>query len=215
MIYLTFVRLRKKKALAFVPFFVLYVFLPILSILFQYHYRDSQEEFLRVVTQQLHVWIPMFSSWWPILLLNDFFDSEGNELLYLYHSPLYFLGAQCLSVFLYSGAIVLFFCVFQMLVSFEIFVLAQLMIESLVISSLTYFLCFLLQNTGAGFLIVIVYCIYINLFDNLNLLSFMSIFPQESMVTQENIELLKGSGLAALIFMGGGFVCSLLRKGYK
>jgi len=81
---LTLQRLRKKKAAAMLPLVVLYLFLPGIILLFHFHYREEPEVFQRIVLQQLHVWIPLFSGWWILLLFHDFVDCEGNELLYLY-----------------------------------------------------------------------------------------------------------------------------------
>lgn len=212
MVYLTLQRLRKKKAAALLPLAVLYLFLPAMTALFYFHYKEEQEIFLRVVMQQLHVWIPLFSSWWIILLFHDFVDCEGNELLYLYHKPSYFLKVLSLSFLLYSGAVSLFFVVFRIYVPGERFVLLQLVTEIFVISSLAYFFCFLLQNTGSGFLMIAAYCIYIILFDHLRILSFMSIFPESGTASPENITLMGKSFLAAVLFLAAGLICSRFRR---
>lgn len=215
MIYLTFARLRKKGIKFLVPLLVLFVVLPVMGLVFRRHYADSPEQFLRVIVTQLHVWVPVFSSWWSLVLFYDFFESEGNELLYLYHKPVFFLQVQYLAILLYAVGIFLFFPVFQIIAPIDSFVLPQLIAESFAISSLTYFLCFLLLNTGAAFLVPVAYSIYINLFDSLNLLSFLSIFPDNSSVTSENVKRIVHCCAAAVIFSFGGFVCSKYRRKYK
>lgn len=215
MIYLTFARLRKKGIKFLVPLFVLFVVLPVMGLIFRRHYADSPEQFLRVIVTQLHVWVPVFSSWWSLVLFHDFFESEGNELLYLYHKPVFFLQVQYLAILLYAVGIFLFFLVFQIIAPIDSFALPQLIAESFAISSLTYFLCFLLLNTGAAFLVPVAYSIYINLFDSLNLLSFLSIFPENSFMTSENVKLIVYCCAAAVIFSFGGFVCSKYRRKYK
>lgn len=215
MIYLTFARLRKKGIKFLVPLLVLFVVLPVMGLVFRRHYADSPEQFLRVIVTQLHVWVPVFSSWWSLVLFYDFFESEGNELLYLYHKPVFFLQVQYLAILLYAVGIFLFFPVFQIIAPIDSFALLQLIAESFAISSLTYFLCFLLLNTGAAFLVPVAYSIYINLFDSLNLLSFLSIFPENSFMTSENVKLIVHCCVAAVIFSLGGFVCSKYRRKYK
>lgn len=210
--YLTLQRLRKKKAAAMLPLAVLYLLLPGIILMFNFHYREEPEVFQRIVLQQLHVWIPLFSVWWILLLFHDFVDCEGNELLYLYHKPLYFLKSLCLSSVLYSVAVTLFFVVFQRFVPVGFFVLLQLVVEIFVISSLAYFLCFLLQNTGACFLLITAYSFYIILFDQLRILRFMSIFPENAAAGADNIRLIQMSLPAAMLFLAAGFICSRFRR---
>lgn len=194
------------------PLAVLYLLLPGIILMFNFHYREEPEVFQRIVLQQLHVWIPLFSVWWILLLFHDFVDCEGNELLYLYHKPLYFLKSLCLSSVLYSVAVTLFFVVFQRFVPVGFFVLLQLVVEIFVISSLAYFLCFLLQNTGACFLLITAYSFYIILFDQLRILRFMSIFPENAAAGADNIRLIQMSLSAAMLFLAAGFICSRFRR---
>lgn len=194
------------------PLAVLYLLLPGIILMFNFHYREEPEVFQRIVLQQLHVWIPLFSVWWILLLFHDFVDCEGNELLYLYHNPLYFLKSLCLSSVLYSVAVTLFFVVFQRFVPVGFFVLLQLVVEIFVISSLAYFLCFLLQNTGACFLLITAYSFYIILFDQLRILRFMSIFPENAAAGADNIRLIQMSLPAAMLFLAAGFICSRFRR---
>ncbi len=208
-------RLRKKKAAAVLPLLVLYLFLPGIILLFYFHYNEEPEVFQRIVLQQLHVWIPLFSVWWILLLFHDFVDCEGNELLYLYHMPLDFLRSLCLSFVLYSVAVTLFFVAFQRFVPVGFFVLLQLIAEICVISSLAYFLCFLLQNTGSSFLIIAAYCFYVILFDQLGILRFLSVFPESAESVAENIALIRNSLTAAFLFAAAGLICSRFRRIFK
>ena len=209
---LTLQRLRNKKAAVMLPLVVLYLILPGLILLFHFHYREEPEVFQPIVLQQLHVWIPLFSAWWILLLFHDFVDCEGNELLYLYHRPLDFLRSFCLSFVLYSVAVTLFFVVFQRFVPVGFFVLLQLVVEIFVISSLAYFLCFLLQNTGSCFLIIAAYCFYVILFDQLGILRFLSVFPESAEAVAENTALIRNSLTAAFFFAAAGFISSRFRR---
>jgi hypothetical protein len=185
-----------------------------LNLLKQYDSSD-QEFFIAAVTQQMHLWIPLFSSWWIILLFHDFFDNEGNELLYLYHRPTYFLCNQCVFMLLYGSATTLFYLIFRIFIDVNLFVLLQIIVESYVISSFVYLLCFVLHNTGTGLLIVSAYCIYILLFDEFKYLSFLSIFPETNIANQDNISRIVISSVLIVMFLFIGFVFSKLRHVYK
>lgn len=215
MVKLALKRLIKKKIMFFLPLFVLGVVLPLLSVFFYRHYSGDYEEFISNITLQMHVWIPMCSVWWVILLFNDFFEDEGNELLYIYFRPKQLFAEHISIVILYVASIVVFFGLFRIFVPLEIFVSFQLIAESFVISSATYFLCFAFQKTGTGLLMAMVYCIYLNLFDTLKLLKFLSVFPESSAADVENIELIKVSVIISFLFLFSGFLLSKFHKTFK
>lgn len=215
MIRLTFACLRKKKGMILVPLLILWILLPVLCIFFRHQYEGNMEEAVRAFTSQMHTWIPIFSVWWGIALFQDFFESGGNELLYLYHHPPYFLKIQGTSMLLYNCCVAVCFLICRQFMSFELFLMAQLMAEAVFAGAFAYFLIFALLNTGAALITVAAYCIYINLFDILGLLDFMSVFPKDSFATSENIRLIGNTCLSALAFLVIGFLCSKFRREYK
>lgn len=212
---LLFVLLKKSKLFFFVPLFILGVVLPFMCVFFYNHYNKDMQLFMQNIIIQLHLFIPLLSSWWTILILKDFYESDGNELLYLYYRPRHLLVVHCMSVVMYIGMIIVFFFIFQIFTNATIFFMYQLIVESLVVSSLVYFLCMALQNTGTGLLIVLSYCVYINLFDSLRVLTFMSIFPMNGEASSENIRLIEISLMITVVLLGGGYVFSKIRHVYK
>lgn len=219
MLRLTLARLQKKKVMALIPLFVSFVLLPLMGLFFCYRYEGDTQGAVREFTLQMHVWIPLFSAWWGLVLFQDFFESGGNELLYLYHHPPYFLKIQCAAVLLYSFCIAACFLICRQIcrqfIPLEWFLVVQLLAESFFAAALAYFLYFAFLNTGAGLLIVAAYCIYLNLFDTLGMLDFISVFPKYSDITAENVRLIECSCLSALIFLVLGFLCSKFHKDYN
>ena len=215
MLRLTFVRIRKKKIMALLPLLILFVLFPAMSLFFSRQNEGGMEEALRIFTRQMHVWIPIFSIWWGLLLFHDFFMAGGNELLYLYHKSSYFIKIQSVAMLLYSFCIAASFFICRQFMPLEYFLLIQLIAEAFFAVALAYFLFFAFLNTGVGLLTVAAYCIYINFFDTLGLLDFMSVFPNDSFVTSENIHLIGFSCLSALVFLVLGFLCSIFRREYK
>lgn len=215
MFYLTLARLKKKKLLFLVPFLVMGVLVPALIMLIIYQNGGDIWLARTDIFRQLHVWIPMFAVWWTILVFQDFFEHEGNEILYLYHSPVQLLRDQCLVLVWYIMTIGFFWLLFYRFAGFGEIVLIQLVLESLFIGNFSYFLCFFLQNSGGTFLIVLAYCIYLNLFDSLNLFRFMSVFPEDVVVAQTDVRRMYMSAVLAVLFLMGGFVSSQLRHVYK
>lgn len=116
--------------------------------LFLVRYVEEPERIVEEVIALLHTCIPMAGCWWIILLYQDFFEWEGNELLYYYHSWRQLIKEYIFVVAVYvgvSGFIV--FCI-QQTIEFPFFVIVQLSAETVFIASLTLFFSFLLQNTG-------------------------------------------------------------------
>ncbi len=93
--------------------------------------------------------------------------------------------------------------------------LLQLVVEIFVISSLAYFLCFLLQNTGSCFLIIAAYCFYVILFDQLGILRLLSVFPESAEAVAENIALIRNSLTAAVLFVAAGLISFRFRRIFK
>lgn len=215
MVKLALKQLIKKKIMFFLPLFFLGGVLPLLSVFLYRNFENDYEEFISNITLQMHVWIPMFSAWWGILLFNDFFENEGNELLYMYYRPVHLLVEQLFVSLLYVIALILFFSLFQHFVDVEKFLLVQLIAESLVISSAVYFLCFAFQKTGVGLLMAVTYCIYLNLFDSLKLLKFLSIFPESSIADTENVGVIKISVFISFLFLCSGFLSSKICRTFK
>lgn len=215
MIELTLQCLYKKKAIALFPILILYVLLPVLIKMFFYHFQDEYDRFLLLVTQQFHVWIPITGVWWIIVLFHDFVDCEGNELLYRLHGTKYFFCVAGFVIILHSiiSAPLCIFCISKYEIGF--FLMIQLFLETVTILSLAYFLCFFLQNTGACFLIIVAYCLYMVLFDTAGILDFISIFPCDNYGNEEEIIRLKNMGIATGIFLFLGTICSRIRRVYK
>ena len=148
MISLLWARLRKRKAMIVIPIFIIGILVPIMCFYFSVLYVEEPERIVEEVIALLHTCIPMTGCWWIILLYQDFFEWEGNELLYYYHSWRQLIKEYIFVVAVYvgvSGFIV--FCI-QQTIEFPLFVIGQLSVETVFIASLTLFSSFLLQNTG-------------------------------------------------------------------
>lgn len=215
MVSLTVQCLYKRKWVAVLPLLILYVLLPGITVMFFCHYQNDYDRFLQVVIQQLHVWIPMMGAWWILVLFHDFVDCEGNELLYLFHGIGFFFKTVVLVLALYS-AFSTPLCFFYVL-KFQtgMFLMLQLFLETAAMVSFAFFVCFLLQNTGACFLLIVAYCVYILLFDTTGILGFLSIFSLDTNISAENIIRLRNTGIVSLCSFFAGLACTRIRRVYK
>ena len=75
---LYFVQMTKNKLRFAVPLIALFVLIPALAALI----LSGPESDIKMADciRQLHVWVPLFSTWWILLYAGDFFSHDGNEL---------------------------------------------------------------------------------------------------------------------------------------
>ena len=134
MFSLLWARLRKRKAMIVIPIFIIGILVPIMCFYFWVRYVEEPERIVEEVIALLHTCIPMAGCWWIILLYQDFFEWEGNELLYYYHSWRQLIKEYIFVVAVYvgvSGFIV--FCI-QQTIEFPFFVIVQLSAETVFIA---------------------------------------------------------------------------------
>ncbi len=215
MISLLWARIRKRKTMIVIPIFIIGIFVPIMSYYFSVQYVKEPERIVEEVIALLHTCIPMAGCWWIILLYQDFFEWEGNELLYYYHSLRQLIKEYIFVVAVYigiSGFII--FCI-QQTIDFPFYLIGQLSAEIMFIASLTLFSSFLSQNTGGSLLIVLAYCVYLNHFDSLGIFQFMSVFPQREEFLYFNVGLLKNALISSGIMSVLGSACIGWRREYK
>ena len=75
---LYFVQMTKNKLRFAVPLIALFVLIPALAALI----LSGPESDIKMADciRQLHVWVPLFSTWWILLYAGDFFSHDGNDL---------------------------------------------------------------------------------------------------------------------------------------
>ena len=107
------------------------------------------------------------------------------------------------------------FAVVGNMVDMPYFILGQLTAETLCVAAMTYFFAFLLLNTGGCLLVSIGYCVYINMFDTLDLFGFMSIFPRPEEFLVWDGGRVRDALVAAAVLNAVGVVCMKFRRKYK
>ncbi len=212
---LFWIRMTKNKIFFLIPFFLLVVVLPLLIYIMRIHGENRDLQVETEIMQQLHVWIPMFSSWWIIVYSNDFFSADGNELLYLFHKSQHIYVGELVCVIGYILCTMLVFPIYQRIYPIAGTVLWQVVIESVMIAAFMFFLSFALQNTGAALLIVIVYCVYLNLFDVLHMFDFISIFPREYLLPELDTTQVLRAIISGAVFWCGGMLTVKKNRIYK
>ncbi len=212
MLQMYWIKMTKNKIMFWVPVIELVVILPMLIYIMSRNEHRGELELANEIIRQLHVWIPLGAGWWSIVFANDFFSSDGNELLYLFHKTLHIVMGQGVSFFLYVICIIMAFPLYRMIFSMDWIVMWQVIMESLMIAGFTFFLSFFLQNTGAALLIIITYCIYLNLFDKLHMFDIISVFPTDCVFPAWESGLVIKTFVIAAVFWGLGGICVKKRR---
>lgn len=206
------IQMTKNKLRFVVPFVALFVLIPALAALI----LSEPESDIKMADciRQLHVWIPLFSTWWILIYAGDFFSHDGNELMYLIWKPHQIIVCVAAGVAVYMTAAVLSFAVLQSIQPFAVLLLWQILAEIWMMASLAFFCCFLFQSTGAALMVAVLYDIYLNLFDGLHMFSAISIFPQQTLTVEADPPRMAAALIAGIVLFVGGAVCVKDRKIY-
>lgn len=206
------IQMTKNKLRFVVPFVALFVLIPALAALI----LSGPESDIKTADciRQLHVWIPLFSTWWILIYAGDFFSHDGNELMYLIWKPYQITACVAAGIAAYMAVAVLSFAMLQGVRSFEILLLWQILAEIWMMASLAFFCCFLFQSTGAALMVAVLYDIYLNLFDGLHMFSAISIFPQQTLTVEADPPRMAAALIAGIVLFVGGAVCVKDRKIY-
>ena len=207
---LYFVQMTKNKLRFAVPLIALFVLIPALAGLIVT--RPGAFALMADCIRQLHVWVPLFSTWWILLYAGDFFSHDGNELMYLIWKPHQIIACEVAGVF--GFMIVLSFGVLQIIQPFDILLLWQILSEIWMMAGMAFFCCFLFQSTGAALMTAVLYGIYLNLFDGLHMFSAISIFPQQTLTIEADPLRMTAAIIAGSVFFAAGAACVKYRKVY-
>lgn len=207
--------IQKRNPLILLPLFVIVLFVPLMCYHYTIRFADTPDEIVHNALTLMHTCLPLLISWWIILLFQDFFSWEGNELLYYYYSQPKLLCLYGVLLLVYGLAETAAFAAVRCIIELPLFILGQLAAETLCVAALAYFFAFLLLNSGGSLLISIGYCVYLNMFDTLNLFGFMSIFPRADAFLIQDGERIRHTLIAAILLNAAGMVCMKFRRKYR
>lgn len=149
-----YLELKNQRAYALVPPAIVLVLVP-LAVQAVVGEAGVSRANMATVCQML---IPMFAAWWPLLVLREYIDSPGRELLFVYKRRAALLVKM---VILWALFVVLVGIAFLYLAArFGPFWLlfTALTIQSAALIGLGYFLSLAIQNTFMPLIINVGYC---------------------------------------------------------
>lgn len=150
-------QLKGLRFLFYVPFFLIYMVIPILCIqsYFAVGISDSLYQTIITFTQML---IPVMSVWWLILVFREYIESEGNEILFLYAKRIKLADAGILFCF-FIITILPFYITCCFIFQNFIFEFIKIVMVCTFYFGFSYLLIFLSASIAITWMIVFIYTV--------------------------------------------------------
>ena len=157
-----YLQLRGVGTLFFVPLIMLYLVVPFIIFIYA---KTSTKSLDVIFVNQCNFFIPILSTWWVFLVMKEYVEGDGNEVLYIEnHSKL----TEVVGLFVcYDILLVVFFTVASVFigdVAFSLFL--QMSVVSFFYCGLAYVFLYLFKSIAIAFLPMICYSLYCS--DGLN-----------------------------------------------
>lgn len=152
---LTFIRLRTTGKAGFVPLIVLFIVLPAILVINYLSMRDV-EALSSVMEVTQDILVPLLSLWWVLMVLREYIESDGNEILYVYAGKTQ-AGTVVILLVLYlvCAAVLMFGCaLIYPLMVLEFFEVA---LNCILYVGVSYFLVFLTRSVAITFIPPLLY----------------------------------------------------------
>jgi len=139
-----YLELKNLRFYYYIPLVVLFILVPLTAVATLKKASDPFPSFVTIC----QLYIPCFAPWWPLFVLKDYLNSPGKELLFVYkQSRDSLLGKVVILWILYVLHILVVFLAASFLYKFVWFLFIAVIIQSILLTALAYFLAILLQNT--------------------------------------------------------------------
>lgn len=151
-----FLQLRGVGKWYFVPIVVLYILLPFLIFM---DYCTSTDSIESIFATQCVFFMPVLSVWWVFLVMKEYIEGEGSEVLYLNgHSKL--MEVVMLYIYYVIHLIPFFWVASFFIQGIAIGLFFQMTLASFFYCGLGYLLLYLMKNIAIAFLPLMCYSMY-------------------------------------------------------
>jgi hypothetical protein len=195
-----YLELKNQRFYFFVPPFILFVLVPLTVLATIKSGAGSNFPECATISQ---LFIPSFAAWWPLFILKEYLNSPGKELLIVHKSgrdSLFFRMIILWAFFVLL--IVILFIYFNSLFDFVWFLLIAIIIQSMFMIALAYFLSLLFHNT---FIPLIINFAYSSIFMLAPVYSSLSIFEIGSFNNSGSLSKSSVVAIIAFILLYGGY----------
>lgn len=195
-----YLELKNQRFYYFVPPIVLFILVPLTVLAALKGGASSHFSECGTLSQ---LFIPSFAAWWPLLILKEYLNSPGKELLFIHKTNRDSLYWKMIILWVfYVLHVVIVFVYFTFLFDFVWFLFIAVISQSMFMVALGYFLSLLFQNT---FIPLIVNFAYSSIFMLVLFYSPLSIFKIDSFSNTSSLNKSPVVVIIALILFFGGY----------
>ena len=156
--------------LSFVPIVLVNIIIPVLTY-FAYNKYGFANEFYQHISELTQIFIPFSSIWCPILILKEFIDSNGNEILLMGKKKKSSLIIAMIFLFFCCNVTILYI-VFHFAFSLSFIELLKILLVSMFYLGTMVLCANITQNTSITILLLVLYTL-----SNFIFYKFQGIFP--------------------------------------
>lgn len=147
--------LKSIGVLFWVPIFIFNLLVPLLNYLTYSKYAVGEELYTEILKNCLWYY-PFFSNWWPLFLMKEYLETDGNELLFVYSGKNKLIDLA--SVFLLNIInILIWFIPHTVLFPMMKYELLRVLTICFLYFSFSYFLTFLSRSILIPLMILLLY----------------------------------------------------------
>lgn len=150
--------------LRFVPFVVLNLIVPIINYM-SYKKYGVDSAFLNEIINTALMFIPVFAAWWPLFILKEYVEADGNELLALFDKHWQEILFVCVNFIYILNVSVLFVVYTHLFEELKIFYV-WLVILCIFYASLAWMISLLTRSTTLALMVVLIYTLINQLINN-------------------------------------------------
>lgn len=195
-----YLELKNQRFYFFVPPAVLFILVPLTVLATIKSGGGNNFPECGTISQ---LFIPAFAAWWPLFMLKEYLNSPGKELLFVHKSGRDSLFSRMMILWAFFVLhVVIVFIYFASLFDFVWFLFIAIIIQSMFMIALGYFLSLLFQNT---FVPLIINFAYSSIFMLVLFYSPLSIFEIGSFNNASSLSKSIVVAIIAFILFYGGY----------
>ncbi|NYB75549.1 ABC transporter permease [Sedimentibacter hydroxybenzoicus DSM 7310] len=165
---------KNLKTYFYVPIFIIYLFIPVLSIGMVKMYGVENSKIM--IFKEVEKFIPIISMWWTTFIFREYIEGDGNELLYCINKTGKIKSFQIFIIFLcYVLHVGILFLVGNIFWDNILFEFIKTVVQCFFFTSAIYVLIYTLKSTTISFMILLIYALF-SLFINSKISQVISIF---------------------------------------
>ncbi len=141
--------------LKYLPLFINYIIIPISVWIYM---QVDPEYYMDYFVEQLVFFVPLLAVWWELLLMQQYIEGEGRELLWIEKSSK--IADTLLYLFFYLLTLIPIFLFIINNIPYSEDLMIVLLFQSFMFSGCFYMLSMVCASVSVGFVVVFIYALF-------------------------------------------------------